>query len=81
MHYLDARRGVDVVVDVRALTPLTDSAITADWDQAATDACAPEDLLPSSPSATASYAPVPAAALNPKQYAEWSRDFEGTRSR
>jgi len=76
VHYRDARRGVDVVIDVRALTPLTDSAITADWDQATTAVCAPGDLLPSAPSATATYGTVPAPALNPKQYAEWSRDFE-----
>ena len=75
VQYVDTRRGVDVTSDVHAVTPLQPGPVAVDWDKAVTTSVGPDALeqTPENPSAT--FAPTPAAALSPKQYATWTADF------
>lgn len=75
IHYTDTRRGVDVVKSLQAAAPFGGGAIAVDWDHA-DDSVAPPDAL-SEPKTipAAAYGALPSAALDPKHYVEWSRDF------
>ena len=75
IHYTDTRRGVDLVRSLQAAVPFAEGVIPIDW-QNADDSVEPPDALierKSIPSAT--YGSLPKAALNPKQYVDWSKDF------
>jgi hypothetical protein len=74
VQYVDTRRGVDVTSDVHAVTPLQPGPVAADWDRAVTGAD-PDALERTPANPSAAFAAVPAAALNPKQYAAWTADF------
>ena len=76
VRYVDARRSIDLVRDVQALTPFGGGAVTVDWEQADPTAPSPAALLSAPVRATATYAALPAPAANPKHYAGWTRDFE-----
>ena len=76
IHYTDARRGIDVVRSLQATVPFSLGAITIDWDQADDTAPAPDVLAePKSMPPAATCHRLPPAALDPKRYVEWSRDF------
>jgi hypothetical protein len=74
VQYTDAKRGIDVVQEVNAITPFTTGAVPVDWDNASDAPVAP-DTLTTTPSAAATFTVPPAAALDPKRYAGWNRDF------
>jgi hypothetical protein len=78
VHYTDARRGVDVVATVTAVTPFSPGAIAVDWNAAERIDVEPAMLLPDAPAGAdgQTFGQIPPAALNPRSYAEWSRDFE-----
>jgi hypothetical protein len=66
---------VDLVRSLQAAVPFAEGVIPIDW-QNADDSVEPPDSLSerkSIPSAT--YGSLPKAALNPKQYVDWSKDF------
>jgi hypothetical protein len=76
VHYTDSRRGVDVARSLQATVPFGLGAIPIDWDQADAAAPPPDALKePTSMPASAHCEALPAAALDPKRYVEWSRDF------
>jgi hypothetical protein len=76
VHYTDARRGVDTVSDVQVTVAIADGAVAVDWEQAV-DRTGSLDALAAAPqSSTATFARLPATALDPRRYAEWERDFE-----
>ena len=76
VHYTDTRRGIDVARSVQATVPFGHGAIPIDWDQADAAAPPPDALKEPKwmPEAARCEAPPP-AALDPKRYVEWSRDF------
>ena len=76
VHYTDARRGIDVTEDVIAAVPFSDGAVAVDWERAEHESEPPEQLATTAPGGAAAYKQPPPEALNPKRYAEWSRDFE-----
>jgi hypothetical protein len=76
VHYLDARRSVDVTTEVHAVTPLTDGPVTADWGLATDVGVSPDDLAREPAGAAADFDPLPATALKPASYAGWARDME-----
>jgi hypothetical protein len=76
VHYTDSRRGVDVTSHVHATTPLADAAVVVDWDAATEVPVGPDALERRPGSVSASYAPVPGAAMDPKRFRDWSKDFE-----
>jgi hypothetical protein len=76
VHYTDTKLGVDAVQDLNVAAPFTDGAVPVDWDTAEPAAERPEDLVRDSPTQSATFAPLPAAAMDGKKYAAWTRDFE-----
>jgi hypothetical protein len=75
IHYTDARRGVDIVRSLQAAVPFADGAIPIDWQHADGAVEPPDSLHEPKAAPAATYGPLPAAALDPKRYVEWSRDF------
>jgi len=63
------------VQDLHVTAPFTDGAVPVDWENAEPAAERPEDLLRDVPGKGASFAPLPSAALDPRKYAAWTRDF------
>jgi hypothetical protein len=74
VRYVDAKRAVDLTSDVIATVAFDDGPVTVDWDQATISDEAPEGVATEAAGA-AEYEQPPAAALDPKQYAQWSREF------
>jgi hypothetical protein len=74
VRFTDAKRDIDVVQDVNAVTQFVDRAVPVNWDAATQAPVAPEQLVMTAPSG-ALFEPPPAAALDPRRYAGWSRDF------
>ncbi len=72
----DSKAGVDVTQDVTVLAPISDGAVTVDWDQAVEADLAVADLE-SAPSDSAQFGAVPSAANKAKSYETWSKDFSG----
>jgi hypothetical protein len=74
ISYSDAKLGLDETRDVTVVTAITDAALAVNWDQAE-----PADFTVNGLSRTApdgaTFAPLPAAAARPKNYATWQKDF------
>ncbi len=76
VRFSDAKNGVDTTQDVTVLVPMTDGAVTVDWDQATAAYLAIADLE-QRPEARAHFLPLPASAGKAKNYADWNKDFVG----
>lgn len=74
VRFSDSKLGVDEVRDVLYAAPVSDSAVPVDWDSASALALKAEDLQ-RDPVQGASFADLPGAALKPRNYAAWSKDF------
>ena len=74
LHFSDPKLGVDLVRDVVFATPVNDAAVPVDWDQSEALEI-PLEQLRKSPSAGASFAALPPAAANPKNYPAWQKSF------
>jgi hypothetical protein len=72
--YSDAKLGVDETRTVTLVTPIVDSAVAVHWDQAEPADFDVDELATTAP-AGASFAPLPAAAVRPGNYATWEKDF------
>ncbi len=72
--YGDARLGVDEVRDVVVVTPISHAAVPVDWEHAE---LAPFGIeaLEQQPSAARAFAPLPAAAVQPKNFARWQKEL------
>jgi hypothetical protein len=75
IHYTDARRGVDLVRSLQAAAPFAEGPIPIDWERADGAVEGPDSLVEPKTAPSAAYGALPAAALDPKRYVEWSRDF------
>jgi hypothetical protein len=74
VSFSDRALGLDTTRDVFYLAPVTDEAISVDWAQSEVlDITA--DELAREPAADASFAPLPAAATQPRQYPLWAKSF------
>lgn len=74
LEFSDARLGVSELREVLFATPVTDGVAPVDWSQAeALDV--PLNQLARQPVAGATYAALPAAAANPRNYAAWQKSF------
>ncbi len=76
VQYTDTKRGIDVTTALQAVTPITDNAVAVDWDRASSTDVAPDALSKTPATPAARFGILPAAARNPKNYAEWADDFE-----
>jgi hypothetical protein len=70
----DAKLGLDEVRDVVFAAPLGSGAVAVDWAAAAQLDVTATDLA-TDPPPGASFAPVPSAGLQPKNYAAWGKEF------
>jgi hypothetical protein len=75
IHYTDARRGVDIVRSLQAAVPFVEGAIPIDWQRADDSVDSPDSLIEPKTMPSATYGSLPKAALDPKQYVDWSHDF------
>ena len=75
IHYTDARRSVDLVRSLQAAVPFSEGAIPIDWQGADDSVEAPDSLLEPKTPPAATYGTLPKAAVDPKRYIDWSRDF------
>ena len=76
VQYTDTKRGIDVTTAVHAVTAITDGAVAVDWEGASATDVSPDALTKAPANAAARFGVLPAAARNPKSYAEWSGDFQ-----
>ena len=72
----DTKAGVDVTRDITVLAPISDGAVSVDWN-GATEASLTVADLESAPSDGAQFGSVPSAASKAKSYETWSKDFSG----
>ena len=72
----DSKAGVDVTQDITVLAPISDGAVSVDWN-GATEASLTVADLESAPSDGAQFGSVPSAASKAKSYETWSKDFSG----
>ncbi len=76
MRVSDSKAGVDVTQDVTVLAPISDGAVSVDWDHATEAGLALADLE-STPTDGAQFGAVPSAASKAKSYETWNKDFSG----
>ena len=75
VHYADTKRGIDYTAGVQAIAPVTQGPVPVDWETATPVDEQPESLQASPAGNGARYRSLPAVALQPKSYADWTRDF------
>jgi hypothetical protein len=75
VSFTDSKAGIDTSRDVVYAVPVTDSAVPVEWQQAVEVEAAASELRREPASPGASYAEVPAAALQPRNYATWQKSF------
>jgi hypothetical protein len=74
VRFADAKTKVDVTQNVVLLTPIDDDAVPVDWAQAQDLELDPNELE-RNPASAAQFAPLPPAAAQAKNYANWQKDF------
>jgi len=74
LQYTDKKLGIDLVEKAAFTCPITDGPVAVDWSKAEESDLRLEDLL-QRPAEGAEFAPLPAAAAQPKNYAQWQKDF------
>ena len=72
--FTDAKLGIDTARDVLFTAPITDGAVAVDWQQAEEVAGTASDLQ-RQPSPGAQFGDLPAAAMQPRNYANWQKAF------
>jgi Bacterial protein of unknown function (DUF853) len=72
--FSDPKNGVDETRDVLYAAEISDGAVPVDWSTASPLDVAPARLL-RTPSGSAKQEPVPSPALQPRNYANWQKDF------
>ena len=72
--FADAKAGVDATEDVLVAAAFADGAVPVDWAGAVDVDVAPSALL-SAPEGQASFAPLPRAAVDPRNYPKWEKSF------
>jgi hypothetical protein len=72
--YSDTKLGIDETRTVTLVTPINDGAVAVDWDQAEPADFQVDDLATRPPAGTR-FSPLPAAAIRPRSYTTWEKDF------
>ena len=76
VRFTDSKSAIDTTQDVSVLIPITESAITVDWDHAASADLAVADLE-QAPQDGAQFLALPPSAGKVKTYETWNKDFGG----
>ena len=74
VRFSDSKLGVDEIRDVLYAAPVSDGPVPVDWDSATALSLGARDLQ-RTPLQGASFSDVPPPALNARNYAGWSKDF------
>jgi len=75
VRFTDAKRGIDIVRSILAVTPMSSGAVPIDWDKATLVTDAPDSLSQQPSRPDARYGTVPTAGMDQKKYAAWTKDF------
>jgi hypothetical protein len=75
VNFVDMKNRIDTTQSVIYLTPISDSAIPVDWENADEVHIALADLEKANRT-EAQFGDLPAAAVQTRNYTAWSRDFE-----
>ena len=75
VSFSDAKLKIDATRDVLYATPIADTAVPVDWANSTKIDVAVGDLRPVSSAEGIDFAPLPAAAAQPRNYDVWSKDF------
>ncbi|NOT21675.1 MAG: ATP-binding protein [Nitrospiraceae bacterium] len=76
IRFSDTKSGVDTTQDMAVLAPMTDGAVTVDWDHVTVADFAVADLE-QGPEGDAQFLPLPTGAGKTKNYTDWTKDFSG----
>ncbi len=74
LQYADRKLGIDAVETVSLSCPISEDPVPVDWANAE-DCDADIQSLRRMPEEGAEFAPLPAAAAQPKNYAQWQKQF------
>jgi hypothetical protein len=75
VSFSDRALGIDTTSEVLYLAPISDDAIQVDWAQARKLEITAADLVRQPADGSAQFAPLPAAAAQPKKYSAWQKSF------
>ena len=75
VHFTKSSSKIDAERDVSMIVPFEDAAIAIDWDIASRHDIR-DDALLEKEEETAKYAPIPNAAMKPKNYSSWEKEFK-----
>ncbi|HET7910316.1 MAG TPA: ATP-binding protein [Nitrospira sp.] len=76
LHFTDAKTRVEAMQELTVLVPISDGALSINWDQATPAQLAPADLE-QAPQPAAEFLAPPAVAGKAKSYDGWSKEFAG----
>ena len=76
VRFADSKTRIETMQDVTVLVPITEGAVTVDWDRAAPAGVTPADL-DQTPETEARFLALPSVAGKAKNYETWNRDFGG----
>jgi hypothetical protein len=74
VRFADTKSGIEMMQNVTVLVPMTEGAVTVQWDQAAQVPVAAADL-DQAPQAQARFLALPAGAGKAKSYDAWNKEF------
>jgi hypothetical protein len=75
VSFSDAKLGIDTGRDVLYAAPIKDAAVPVEWAEAARVELSPSGLRRQPESAESTFAALPSAAQQPKNYAAWQKAF------
>jgi hypothetical protein len=76
IHFTDSKLEVDTTRDIVCAASVTDEAVAMDWSQCTRLDVRAEDLRRlTKPEDASAFAPLPAAAAQPRNYAAWTKAF------
>jgi hypothetical protein len=76
IRFSDTKSGIDTIQDITVFAPISEGAVTVDWDHAVV-ADLPVADLEQSPEGNGQFLSLPTGAGKAKNYADWNKDFGG----
>jgi hypothetical protein len=75
VRYTDSKRGIDMVRSLYAVVPMSSGPVPVDWDKATLVTDGPDSLSHQPATSDVRYGTVPAAGMDQKKYAAWTKSF------
>jgi hypothetical protein len=76
IRFSDTKSSIDTTQDVTVFAPISEGAVSVDWDHAVEADLAVADLE-QAPETSGQFLSLPASAGKAKSYADWNKDFVG----